>query len=133
MCSLRKDLINRSINKGVKLNKDLSHRVVAIGFNSKNDMIGIKTNGFGLSNSKGSGKHAERELIKRYGFLIDQFFLLFGGVHVIIIENYGLFLMPKLLKIFLILVCESLSMHLYARAKKNLQDMCLIRLAVPIL
>ena len=28
------------------------------------------------------------ELIKRYGFLIDKFFLLFGGVHVIIIENY---------------------------------------------
>jgi hypothetical protein len=76
MCSLRKDLIDRSINKGVKLNKDLSHRVVAIGFNSKNDMIGIKTNGFGLSNSKGSGKHAERELIKRYGNKIARIVIL---------------------------------------------------------
>lgn len=72
MCSLRQDLINRSINKGKKLNKDLSHRVLAIGFNSKNDMIGIKTNSFGLSTAKGSGKHAERELIKRYGRKISR-------------------------------------------------------------
>ena len=72
MCSLRHDLVERSINKGVKLNKDLSHRVLAIGFNDKNDMIGIKSNGFGLSNSKGSGKHAERELIKRYGRKISK-------------------------------------------------------------
>lgn len=76
MCKLRDDLVVRSINKGKKLNKDLSHRVLAIGFNDKNDMIGIKTNGFGLSNSRGSGKHAERELIKRYGKKISKIVIL---------------------------------------------------------
>lgn len=76
MCSLRHDLVSRSINKGIKLNKDLSHRVLAIGFNNKGDMIGIKSNGFGFSNSKGSGKHAERELIKRYGRKITKIVIL---------------------------------------------------------
>lgn len=69
---MRDDLKKRAINKGVKLNKNLSHRVVAIGFDSKNDLIGIKTNGFKLSIRKGSGKHAERELISRYGKKISK-------------------------------------------------------------
>lgn len=79
MCNLRSDLLIRSINKGRKLNKDLTHRVLAIGFNNKNDMIGIKTNSFGLSVAKGSGKHAERELIKRYGKKISKIVILRVG------------------------------------------------------
>lgn len=73
---MRQDLINKAIHKGTKLDKDLSHRIIAIGFNHKNDLVGIKTNSFGLSCRKGSGKHAERELIKRYGNRIKKIIIL---------------------------------------------------------
>lgn len=65
MC-IQKDLIEKAKKKGRKMTKDLSFHVIAIGFNKKNELLGIKSNGFGLSIRKGSGKHAERELIKRY-------------------------------------------------------------------
>lgn len=76
---MRQDLINKAIHKGVKLDKDLSHRIIAIGFNHKNDLVGIKTNSFGLSCRKGSGKHAERELIKRYGTRIKKIVIIRVG------------------------------------------------------
>jgi hypothetical protein len=65
-------------NKAVKLNRFLNYKIVAVGFNSKNEFLGIKTNGFGeyKYSRKGTGKHAERELIKKYGRRLSKIVIL---------------------------------------------------------
>lgn len=66
MCTFEQMVIAKAKKKSQKLDRDLSFHVIAIGFNKKGEMLGIKSNGFGMSSRRGSGKHAERELIKRY-------------------------------------------------------------------
>lgn len=43
------------------------HKICAIGLNRKGDVLGMSTNKPGFKNKKGCGKHAETELISRYG------------------------------------------------------------------
>jgi cytidine deaminase len=55
----------------------LKFKVVAVAVTKKGNVLGLSTNGFrlGLSNRKGAGIHAERELIKKYGQKIGKIYI----------------------------------------------------------
>jgi hypothetical protein len=74
-------LLNKTRHKAEKLNKSLTYRVIAIGFDKKMNFLGIKSNGFSENKISryGNGKHAERELIKRFGKKIDKIVILRFG------------------------------------------------------
>lgn len=72
-------ILNYAIKKGISLNSDLSYRVIAIGFTEKGELLGAKTNSFGIATRHGAGRHAERELIKRYKENIAKIVLLRVG------------------------------------------------------
>lgn len=59
----------------------LKYRIAAIAFTKKGNFIDIRYNNFreGLSNRKGSGLHAEQDLIHRYGNRIDTIYILRTG------------------------------------------------------
>jgi len=69
-------LLEKALKKAKKQPKILTQRVIALGFNNKGDYIGMRSNSFGdikaIGLGKGKGKHAERELIKRYGMKIRK-------------------------------------------------------------
>ena len=72
--------IKRMENKA-RINRGMKYRVIAIAFTKKGNYLGISMNGYrlGLSNSKGSGEHAEMKLIKQFGKKIDKIFIMRFG------------------------------------------------------
>ena len=72
--------INRMANKA-RVDRGMKYRVIAIAFTKKGNYLGISMNGYrlGLSNSKGSGDHAEMKLIKQFGKKIDKIFIMRFG------------------------------------------------------
>ena len=57
------------------------YRVIAIGFTSKGNFLGISMNSFraGLSNRKGSGDHAETKLMRKFGQRLDKIYIMRFG------------------------------------------------------
>ena len=60
---------------------NLKYRIAAIAFTKRGNFIDIRYNGYreGLSNRKGSGLHAEQDLIRKYGNTIDTIYILRVG------------------------------------------------------
>ena len=73
------EIVELARKKASKMNKHLNYRVVAVGLSRKGDLVGIRTNSFGLKSGKKNGKHAERELLKRYGNRVRSIVLLRFG------------------------------------------------------
>jgi hypothetical protein len=73
-------MIPRMVNK-LREDRNLTYRICAIAFDKKNDFLGMQMNGHreSLSNRRGAGLHAEAELMKRYGKLIDKIYILRVG------------------------------------------------------
>lgn len=70
----------RMVNK-LKEDRNLTYRICAIAFNKKHELLGIQMNGhrFSMSHRRGAGLHAEAELMKRYGKLIDKIYIIRVG------------------------------------------------------
>lgn len=78
---LKYNIVPRMKRK-LKPNKEnLKYRIAAIAFTKKGNFLDIRYNNFrcGLSNRKGSGLHAEQDLIHRYGNQIDTIYILRVG------------------------------------------------------
>lgn len=75
-------MIPRMANK-LKLDRGPTYRICAIAFSKKNNLLGISMNSFndrgGQSSRKGAGRHAEAELIKKFGLRIDKIYILRVG------------------------------------------------------
>lgn len=75
-------VIPRMANK-LKADRGPTYRICAIAFTKKNNFLGISMNSFndrgGKSGRRGSGKHAEAELIKKFGKRIDKIYILRVG------------------------------------------------------
>ena len=81
---LKYDIIPRMKSKVSKNRENIKYKIAAIAFTKKGNFIDIKYNSFreGLSNRKGAGLHAERDLIAKYGKMIDTIYILrVGGSH----------------------------------------------------
>ena len=61
------------------LTSHCTYRVSAIAFDKKGEILGISRNAYGLSTRQGAGRHAERELIKRYKDLIKTIVICRSG------------------------------------------------------
>lgn len=62
--------IKNNLIKKVNNNTSVNYPIVAVGINKYGDIVGTasnKINNFKYSSKKGNGKHAERELIKKFG------------------------------------------------------------------
>jgi cytidine deaminase len=67
-----KDKIYKKVNNNYLVN----YKIIAIGLNKKDDIVGIETNKINCENSKiGCGRHAELELINHYGKSIKSIVL----------------------------------------------------------
>ena len=81
--TISKNLLDKAIKKATKRPKHATHGVIALGFNHKGDYVGMRSNNFGCLNAtglgRGKGKHAERELIKRYGAKIRKIVIIRSG------------------------------------------------------
>ena len=66
-----------------KLSKEVcpTYRVAAAAFSKRGNLIGIETNGWRelATTHRGTGKHAEAALIKKYGRKIDTIYILRVG------------------------------------------------------
>lgn len=75
-------LVPRMANK-LRPDRGPTYRICAIAFSKKNNLLGISMNGFndrgGQSARKGAGKHAEAELIKKFGRRIEKIYILRVG------------------------------------------------------
>lgn len=70
--------IKNHIRKKAINNTSVNYPIVAVGINKYGDIIGSasnKINDFKLCSKKGNGKHAERELIKKFGKKIKTIIL----------------------------------------------------------
>lgn len=76
-------LFKKALSKAKKQNNVITYRIIAIGFNRKGEYIGMRSNTFGKMKpekmGRGCGKHAERELIKKYGSLIKKIIIIRFG------------------------------------------------------
>ena len=75
--AIKNNLIRKSDN-----NIYCTYPIIAIGLNKYNDIIGTSSNKINiLSNQKGCGLHAERELIKKFGKSVKTIILYRKGVN----------------------------------------------------
>lgn len=77
-CKLDKisnNIINLAVKKAVKLS--VNHKVSAIGYNDKFEMLGISTNCYKIRGGPSfKGIHAEQNLIRRYGNKLKYIFII---------------------------------------------------------